>query len=118
MRCVPDASGASLVPFVCDVVEHGATVSTDGWGGYNDLAAHGFIHQRNIVSDSGDSAHVSMPAVHRVSALPKRWLLGTHQGAVEPDHLQGYLDEFTFRFNRRRPGFRGPLFRRLPEQAV
>ena len=118
MRCVPDASGASLVPFVCDVVEHGATVSTDGWGGYNDLAAHGFIHQRNIVSDSGDPAHVSMPAVHRVSALLKRWLLGTHQGAVESDHLQGYLDEFTFRFNRRRSGFRGLLFRRLLEQAV
>jgi hypothetical protein len=118
MRCVPDASRASLVPFVCDVVEQGATVLTDGWGVYNDLARHGFIHRRSIVSDSGDPAHVSMPGVHRVSALLKRWLLGTHQGAVESDHLQGCLDEFTFRFNRRRSDFRGLLFRRLLEQAV
>jgi transposase-like protein len=87
-----------LVPFVCDVVEQGSTVSTDGWDGYNDLATHGFIHRRTIFSDSGDPAHVSMPGVHRVSALLKRWLLGTHQGAVESDHLQRYLDEFTFRF--------------------
>ena len=118
MRCIPDASGASLVPFVGDVVEHGATVLTDGWGGYNDLATHEFLHRRTIVSNSGDPAHVSMPGVHRISALLKRWLLGTHQGGVASDHLQGYLDEFTFRFNRRSSGFRGLLFRRLLEQAV
>ena len=118
MRCVPDASGASLVPFVCDSVERGATILTDGWGGYNELAMHGFTHQRTIVSHSDDPAHVSMPGVHRVAALLKRWLLGTHQGAVESDHLQGYLDEFTFRFNRRQSTFRGLLFRRLLEQAV
>ncbi len=118
MRCVPDASGASLVPFVCDAVEHGATILTDGWSGYNALAMHGFIHQQTIVSHSNDPAHVSMPGVHRVAALLKRWLLGTHQGAVESDHLQGYLDEFTFRFNRRHAAFRGLLFRRLLEQAV
>jgi transposase-like protein len=118
MRCVPDASGASWVPFVCDAVACGATVLTDGWSGYHDLATHGFIHRRTIVSDSGDPAHVSMPGVHRGAALLKRWLLGTHQGAVESDHLQGYLDEFAFRFNRRHSAFRGLLFRRLLEQAV
>ena len=118
MRCIPDASGASLVSFVCDVVAHGATVLTDGWSGYHDLAQHGLTHRRTILSASGNPAHVSMPAVHRVAALLKRWLLGTHQGAVESDHLQGYLDEFTFRFNRRRSDFRGLLFRRLLEQAV
>ena len=118
MRCVPDASGASLGPFVCEAVEQGATVLTDGWSGYNELAMHGFTHQRTILSHSDDPAHVSMPGVHRVAALLKRWLLGTHQGAVESDHLQGYLDEFTFRFNRRHSAFRGLLFRRLLEQAV
>ena len=118
MQCVPDASGTSLVPFVCDAVEPGATVLTDGWGGYNDLASHGFLHHRTVVSTSSDPAHVSLPGVHRVAALLKRWLLGTHQGAVESDHLQGYLDEFAFRFNRRRSGSRGLLFRRLLEQAV
>ena len=118
MQCVPDASGTSLVPFVCDVVEPGTTVWTDGWGGYNDLASHGFLHHRTVVSKSGDSAHVLLPGVHRVAALLKRWLLGTHQGAVESDHLQGYLDEFALRFNRRRSSSRGLLFRRLLEQAV
>lgn len=118
MGRVPDASGASLVPFVCDVVEHGSTVLTDGWGGYNDLPTHGFTRRKTVLSDSDDPAHISMPAVHRVAALFKRWLLGTHQGAVEADHLQGYLDEFAFRFNRRRSAFRGLLFRRLLEQAV
>jgi transposase-like protein len=118
MRCIPDASSASLAPFVCDVVEPGATVLTDGWSGYNDLAMHGFIHRKTILSHSGDPAHIAMPGVHRICALLKRWLLGTHQGAVESDHLQGYLDEFAFRFNRRSSGFRGLLFRRLLEQAV
>ncbi len=118
MRCVPDASGASLVPFVCDAVASGATIMTDGWSGYNELAMHGFTHQRTIISHSDDPAHVSMPGVHRVAALLKRWLLGTHQGAVESDHLQGYLDEFTFRFNRRHSASRGLLFRRLLEPAV
>ena len=68
--------------------------------------------------DSDDPAHVSMPAVHRVAALLKRWLLGTHQGAVKPKHLDYYLDEFTFRFNRRTSRSRGLLFYRMIEQAV
>ena len=118
MRCVPDASGASWVPFVGDAVASGATIMTDGWSGYHELAMQGFTHQRTIISHSDDPAHVSMPGVHRVAALLKRWLLGTHQGAVESDHLQGYLDEFTFRFNRRHSASRGLLFRRLLEPAV
>ena len=59
-----------------------------------------------------------MPRVHRVSSLLKRWLLGTHQGAVRPQQLDYYLDEFTFRFNRRSSNHRGLLFYRLLEQAV
>jgi len=118
MRHVPDASGASLLPFVCDVVTPNSTVHTDGWVGYNDLPKYGYSHRKTIQSSSGDPAHVSMPGVHRVSGLLKRWMLGTHQGSVTPAHLQSYLEEFTFRFNRRTSRSRGLVFRRLIEQAV
>ncbi len=118
MRHVPDASGASLIPFCCEVIEPGSVILTDGWGGYNELPAHGYTRKRIVLSETGDPAHVSMPAVHRVASLLKRWLLGTHQGAVHPDHLQAYLDEFTFRFNPRTSRRRGLLFYRLLEQAV
>lgn len=118
MRHVPDASGASLLPFVCDVVASGTVVRTDGWDGYNDLPKHGYTRQRTVLSSSGDPAHISMPGVHRVASLLKRWILGTHQGSVTPTHLQSYLEEFTFRFNRRTSRSRGLVFRRLLEQAV
>jgi transposase-like protein len=118
MRHVPDASGDSLIRFVADVAESGSTILTDGWGGYNDLPKHGFKREKIILSDSGDPAHVSMPGVHRVASLVKRWLLGTHQGSVETTHLQAYLEEFTFRFNRRHSKSRGLVFRRLLEQAA
>jgi transposase-like protein len=118
MRHVPDASGATLVPFVRDAVAPGSSVCTDGWGGYNDLPKHGYKRQKKVLSSSGDPAHVSMPGVHRVAALLKRWILGTHQGSVTPEHLQSYLEEFTFRFNRRTSRSRGLVFRRLLEQAV
>ena len=100
-----------------DAVEPGALVRTDGWGGYNDLPKHGYDRQQVVISNSGDPAHVSMPAVHRVAALLKRWLLGTHQGSVRPSHLD-YLDEFAFRFNRRTSRKRGKLFYRLVQQVM
>ena len=118
MRHLADASGANLVPFVCDVVATGSVVHTDGWGGYNDLPKCGYTRRRTVLSSSPDPAHVAMPGVHRVASLLKRWILGTHQGSVTPDHLQGYLEEFTFRFNRRTSRSRGLVFRRLLEQAV
>ncbi len=118
MRHVQDASGASVVPFVCDVVAQGAVVHTDGWGGYNDLPKNGYTHDKTVLSSSGDPAHVSMPGVHRVASLLKRWILGTHQGSASAAHLQSYLEEFTFRFNRRTSRSRGLVFRRLIEQAV
>jgi hypothetical protein len=70
------------------------------------------------MSSSGDPAHVAMPGVHRIASLLKRWILGTHQGSVSDAHLQSYLEEFTFRFNRRASRSRGLVFRRLLEQAV
>jgi len=118
MRHVPDASGASLLPFVREVVAPGAVVLTDGWGGYNGLPKAGYTRKATVLSSSGNPAHVSMPGVHRVASLLKRWILGTHQGAIVPAHLQSYLEEFTFRFNRRTSGSRGLLFRRLIEHAV
>jgi transposase-like protein len=118
MRHVADASGDNLIPFVTDVAEPGSTILTDGWGGYNDLPKHGFKREKIILSSSGDPAHVSMPGVHIVASLLKRWLLGTHQGAVDATHLQAYLEEFTFRFNRRHSRSRGLVFRRLLEQAT
>ena len=118
MRHIPGASGANLVPFVCDVVAQGAVVHTDGWRGYNDLPKHGYLHQKIVLSSSGDPAHVSMPGVHRVASLLKRWILGTHHGSVSAAHLQSYLEEFAFRFNRRTSRSRGLVFRRLIEQAV
>lgn len=118
MRHVPDASSASLLPFVCYVVTPGAVVLTDGWGGYNGLPEYGYTRKATMLSSSGDPSHVSMPGVHRIASLLKRWILGTHQGAVVPAHLQSYLEEFTFRFNRRTSRSRGLVFRRLLEQAV
>lgn len=118
MRHVPDASGANLLRFACDVVAPGSTVRTDGWGGYNDLPKHGYAHQKTKLSSSDDPAHICMPGVHLVASLLKRWILGTHQGSVTPDHLQSYLEEFTFRFNRRNSRSRGLVFCRLLEQAV
>ena len=118
MRRIPDVSGKSLVPFVCDVAEKGSAILTDGWRGYNRLSKHGYKHNRVVLSDSGDPAHISMPGVHRVAALVKRWLFSTHQGSVSQKHLEYYLDEYTFRFNRRTSRSRGMLFYRLMQQAV
>ncbi len=118
MRHVPDAASASLVPFVRDMVEPGSTVYTDGWVGYDSLSKQGYVRVKKVLSSSNDPAHVTMPGVHRVASLLKRWILGTHQGSVTSDHLQSYLEEFTFRFNRRASRSRGLVFRRLLEQAV
>jgi transposase-like protein len=118
LRQINDVSSASLTPFVYDVVEPGATVHTDGWGGYNDIGKFGYNRKVTVLSASDDPAHVLMPGVHRVAALLKRWLLGTHQGAVSNRHLDYYLDEYTFRFNRRASRARGLLFHRLMEQAL
>jgi len=115
---IPDTSAASLLPVIMEAIEPGSVVSTDGHLGYKPLAAAGYTHDRRSIQASGDPGHVAMPRVHRVSSLLKRWLLGTHQGAVRPQQLDYYLDEFTFRFNRRSSNHRGLLFYRLLEQAV
>jgi len=118
LRQVPDVTGPSLIGFVKDVVAVGSVVATDGWSGYNGLSGHGYKHVRRVQSGSGDPAHVVLPGPHPIASLLKRWLIGTHQGAVRHEHLDYYLDEYTFRFNRRSSKARGLLFHRLVEQAV
>lgn len=117
LRRVPDHSGASLQVAVEACVVPGSHVHTDGLSSYNGLSALGYRHQvtRQSVAEVGEEP---LPRVHRVVALLKRWLLGTHQGAIQPSHLDYYLDEFTFRFNRRTSRSRGKLFYRLAQQAV
>lgn len=115
---VADVSAGSLLPFVQGAVEPGTKVHTDGWLGYTGLGAAGYQHQVTFISNGADPAHVVMPRVHLVASLLKRWLIGTHQGGVQHSQLGYYLDEFTFRFNRRRSKARGLLFYRLVQQAV
>lgn len=118
MRSIPSAAGVHLVGFVCDVVAPGSEVHTDAWHGFDALSKKDYVRRITNLSQSGDPAHVVMPGVHRVASLLKRWILGTHQGSIAAEHLQGYLEEFTFRFNRRTSRSRGLVFRRLLEQTV
>lgn len=121
MGILRDGSAASLHPFVTDNVEPGATVITDGWTGYRGIDKLGYTHQprsQRAARARGEDPGELLPGVHRVASLAKRWLLGTHQGSVEDAHLSSYLNEFVFRFNRRRSHSRGLLFYRVLELAV
>jgi len=118
LRHIPDASSLSLLPFIKDSIQPGSSVHTDGWLGYLPLAANDYGHRITYLKDHAAQASELLPRVHRVFSLLKRWLLGTHQGAVKAEHLQDYLDEFAFRFNRRKSRSRGKLFYRLAQQAV
>lgn len=121
MAPIPDASAASLHAFITENIAAGSTVVTDAWNGYQGLEALGYRHDRRsqrAARAAGEDPNELLPAVHRVASLLKRWLLGTHQGSVEPSHLPAYLDEFVFRFNRRRSHSRGLLFYRVLELAV
>ena len=118
MRVIPDASADSLHGFVKDCIEPGSTIHTDGWPGYSGLGRKGYDHEIARRGRNPGNASKLLPRVHRVISLLKRWLLGTHQGGVSHQHLEYYLDEFTFRFNRRKSGSRGKLFFRLVENAL
>ena len=118
LRRIDNDSAECVVPFVQASVELGAQVRTDGSAAYRALSELGYDHQRTVMLGSDVPAHVSMAGVHRVASLVKRWVLGTHHGSVQPAHLDAYLDEFVFRFNRRTSTSRGLLFYRLLQQAV
>ena len=118
MRRVPDASADRLQAFIEEAVEPGSVVNTDAWLGYERIGKRGYRHKIIFLAGRKESPSDLLPRVHRVASLLKRWLLGTHQGAVSFNHLDYYLDEFTFRFNRRTSRHRGKLFYRLVQQAV
>lgn len=115
---IPDASAVSLEPFVTSAIERGSIVHTDGWAGYSGVQGLGYTHEISLIRRRKRMASELLPRVHRVISLLKRWLLATHQGAISEDHLEYYLDEFTFRFNRRTSRSRGKLFYRLVQQAT
>lgn len=115
---IADSSAEAILPAVESCVARGSIVISDGLPTYAGLADRGYRHEPRVILGSGRSASSRLPRVHRVAALLKRWLLGTHQGAVTREYLDYYLDEFTFRFNRRSSAARGKLFVRLLEQAV
>lgn len=117
LAVVPNASASALQGFVRTNVQPGSSVITDGWPSYRGLKRD-YQHRPVNVSESEREAHEELPGVHRIASLLKRWLVGTHQGSVLPGHLQAYLDEFTFRFNRRGSRHRGLLFYRLLEGSV
>lgn len=115
---IPDTSKEHLLEFVREVVKSGSVVVTDGLPVYMNLATMGFVHRPRPIMRKPAEASKLMPRVHRVAALLKRWLLGVHQGSFSKRQVGYYLDEFTFRFNRRSSPSRGMLFYRLIQQAV
>ena len=115
LRRVPDLTKETLHGFIAQAVEPGNTVQTDGLNAY--MGLDGYLHDRKVQRHQSEGEHL-LPRVHRVVSLLKRWLMGTHQGAVGHDYLDYYLDEFSFRFNRRKSASRGKLFYRLAQQAV
>lgn len=117
-RCVNTIDARTAESFVADYIEPAALVVTDGLSAYNGLKLAGFDHQPHVLRKEGDTGREQLDHVHLVISLLKRWLMGTHQGAVAPTHLQAYLDEFAFRFNRRLSAHRGKLFHRLIQQSV
>jgi transposase-like protein len=113
---VANAAGESLEPAVQSMIEPGTEVHTDAWRGYNGLSALGYKHR--VIRETPDMGDNLLPLANRIASLLKRWLLGTHQGAAQSSHLDYYLDEYTFRFNRRTSKSRGLLFYRLVSQAI
>ena len=118
LRRLLSKSSRHVMPFIREVVASGSRVCTDGSGAYLELTSDGFVHQKNVLLGADHPAHAVLPGVHRVASLLQRWMLGTHHGAIHAGHLDYYLDEFVFRFNRRASKSRGLLFYRLVEQAL
>jgi len=117
LELIPSAEGKHLLKFISENVEKGTSVITDGWTGYAQLGENGYEHikQKQVIASNNEEM---LPNVHRIAALLKRWLLGTHQNYTSQDRLQKYLDEFSFRYNRRKSKSRGLLFHRIIEQAM
>lgn len=119
LQCVPQATREHLHAFVSATVEPGSQVHTDGWAAYRNLDKLGYGHQITaLLGRKKQAAAEELPGVHRIASLLKRWLGGTHHGNVGTAYLDYYLDEFTFRFNRRNARTPGKLFHTLLYNAV
>jgi len=116
LKKIINAKASTLESAISETVAPGTKIKTDGWAGYNGLENLGYVHE--VVRKSADVGDNLLPLCHREASLIKRWLTGTHQGAVSHEHLSYYLDEYTFRFNRRTSRSRGMLFYRLLQNAV
>ena len=117
LSIIPDASKRTLTKFIKENIEEGSTLITDGWKGYVGISEKGYEHVIEDKTKMMDGQEV-LPNIHRIASLLKRWLLGTHQNFIGEQYLSYYLDEYTFRHNRRKSHSRGLLFQRLIEQAV
>jgi transposase-like protein len=117
MQKIANAESKSLISFIEDNIEKGSEITTYGWRGYARLATKEYKHKVNRMIIATDDDEM-LPNAHRVAALLKRWLLGTHQNYVSDERLQRYLDEFTFRYNRRKSMSRGLLFYRIISRAM
>ena len=99
LRVIAKADRPTFRSFVRESVARGSVVRTDGWPGY-DLARLGYEHRSVSDREAGGPGRV-LPLIHREFSNLKTWLGGTHQGRVQRNHLQAYLNEFAFRHNRR-----------------
>jgi transposase-like protein len=117
LQIIPSASAEDLTLFITTHIERGSTVITDGWNGYNEIAKKGYTHHIEKLYEK-ENLDQMLSNAHKVASLLKRWLIGTHQNYVSQNRLQNYLEEFVFRYNRRKSGSRGLLFQRIMEQAV
>lgn len=117
LSVLSDASKKSLAKFIKENIKEGSTIITDGWKGYTGISKKGYQHIIEDKTKMLDDQEI-LPNVHRIASLLKRWLLGTHQNFIGEQYLSYYLDEYTFRYNRRKSNSRGLLFQRLIEQSV
>ncbi len=118
-ECIESATSENLMNFIENNIEHGSTVITDGWSGYASLSdSENYYHVKKSITGSGLKAHELLPHVHMIDSLLKRWMIGTHQGRISSKHLEFYLDDFAFRFNRKLSNHRGKLSYRLVQQAL
>lgn len=113
---IPNANTATMNKVIPTIIEPGSTVITDGWSGYQELQSLGYKHK--VLTYKQEGKENLLPGANLIVSLLRRWLMGTHQGAVRRSHLDYYLDEFVFRFNRRKSQARGKLFYRMIQQAV
>jgi transposase-like protein len=99
--CPVDRNMREAARFITDNVIRCSTIKTDAWRGYNRISQFGYTHDRLLLAGDPEKSEAHLPLIHLVFSNLKTWILGTHHGAIAAHHLQAYLNEFVFRFNRR-----------------